>query len=97
MAIVMIMEWPGFTAAKYDDILRITNIAGDPPAGNTFHVAAMDGDTLRVVDVWQSPEQFEAFTQSRLMAAVQQAGITSQPNIKVLPAHNILTPGYNAK
>jgi hypothetical protein len=97
MAIVMIMEWPSVSIEKYEDVRRITNFEGDPPAGGVFHVAAHDGQMLRVVDVWQSAEQFEAFTQSHLMPAVQQAGITTQPNITMLPAHNIFTPGYNPK
>ena len=33
----------------------------------------MDGG-MRVVDVWESPEAFQAFAQERLAAAFQEAG-----------------------
>jgi hypothetical protein len=97
MAIVMIMEWQGVDLKGYEEVRRITNFEGDPPAGGMFHVAALDGDRLRVVDVWESAEAFQAFVQARLMPATQQAGITAQPDVKILPAHNIFTPAYNPK
>jgi hypothetical protein len=93
MAIVMSMEWPGVTAAQYDELKRITNFENDWPDGGMFHVAALDGDTLRVTDVWESAEKFQAFADSKLMPCVQQMGITSQPNISILPAHNVFNPG----
>jgi hypothetical protein len=89
----MSMEWPTVTAAQYDEVKRITNFENDTPAGGIFHVAALDGDVLRVVDVWESAEQFQAFVDSRLMPCVQQLGITAQPTISILPAHNVFNPG----
>ena len=93
MAIVMSMEWPGVTAAQYDELRRITNFENDQPPGGTFHVAAVDDNGLRVFDVWESPEQFQAFVDSKLMPCVQQLGITSQPVITILPAINVFNPG----
>jgi|EndMetStandDraft_3_1072993.scaffolds.fasta_scaffold725460_2 hypothetical protein len=93
MAVLMSMEWPGVSAAQYDEVKRITNFENDWPAGGMFHVAALDGDTLRVVDVWESPEQFQAFVDSKLMPCVQQLGITQEPKISILPAHNVFNPG----
>jgi len=93
MAIMMVMEWPNVTAAQYDELKRITNFENDWPDGGLFHVAAIDGDKLRVTDVWESPEKFQAFVDSRLMPAVQQMGVTSQPNISIYPAHNVFNPG----
>jgi hypothetical protein len=58
-----------------------------------FHVAAVDDSSLRVVDVWESPEQFQAFVDSKLMPCVQKMGITSQPVITILPAINVFNPG----
>jgi hypothetical protein len=58
-----------------------------------FHVAAVDDNGLRVFDVWESPEQFQAFVDSKLMPCVQQLGIASQPLITILPAINVFNPG----
>jgi hypothetical protein len=92
MAVMMTMEWPGVSAAQYDELKRITNFENEWPDGGMFHVAALDGDVLRVVDVWQSAEQFQAFVDSRLTPTVQQLGITTQPSVSVLPAHNVFNP-----
>ena len=96
MAIMMSMEWPGVSAAQYDEVKRITNFENDWPAGGVFHVAALDGDTLRITDVWERAEDFQAFVASRLMPCVQQLGITSQPNVNIYPAHNVFNPGAPA-
>jgi hypothetical protein len=36
MAIVMSMEWPGVSAAQYEEVRRITNFENDQPPGGTF-------------------------------------------------------------
>jgi hypothetical protein len=97
MAIVMMMRWPGATLAEYEDVRRISNFEGDPPVGGLLHVCAADGDGLRITDVWESAEDFQRFVESRLMPAVAQAGIQSEPQIEIYPAHNLFTPGYTAK
>jgi hypothetical protein len=43
-------------------------------------------DGLRVVDVWESPEKFQAFGE-KLMPLAQQAGLQPAEPI-VFPAHN---------
>lgn len=94
MAIVMIMEWPDVDLAGYEGVKRITNFENEVPPGGMFHVAALDGTTLRVIDVWESAEQFQAFVEAKLMPATKDLGITSQPVVKILPAHNIFAPAY---
>jgi hypothetical protein len=93
MAVMMIMEWPTVTLEGYEKVRQLTNFESDPPAGGMFHVAALDGDRLRVVDVWETAEQFQAFVEARLMPATQQAGITAAPEVKILPAYNVFFPG----
>ena len=93
MAIVMIMEWEDVTPAQYDEVKRVTAFETDVAPGGIFHVAAFDGNTMRVTDVWETPEHFQAFVDSRLTPCVQQMGITSQPTVTVLRAHNVFNPG----
>ena len=55
------------TAAKYDEVLRQLEAAGDfPPDGMQYHVCFGSDQDLRVSEIWQSREQFEAFGE-RLM------------------------------
>ena len=92
MAILMMMEWPGVTPAQYEEVKRITNFENEWPDGGKAHVAAFEDGVLKVVDIWDSAEQFQAFAESKLMEAAQQAGATSQPDVKILPAHNVFIP-----
>ena len=97
MAFVMIMQWEGVSLEQYEAARRAVDWEQDLPVGALFHVAAHDGTSLRVTDVWQSPEQFQAFVDTRLMPATQKLGITHPPKVEVLPAHAIFAPGYNPK
>lgn len=97
MAVAMFMSWDGVTLQQYDEVRRLTNFEADPPAGGVFHSASHDGTALRVFDVWATPEAFQAFADTRLMAAVQQLGITTEPKVEILPQYNVFTPGFNPK
>jgi hypothetical protein len=62
MAIVLRATTPGFTAAKYDELVRKLEAAGaGSPAGRIYHVAFGDPENLRVSDIWTSREAFEQF------------------------------------
>ena len=94
MAIVMIMEWPDVDLAGYEGVKDVTNFENDIPPGGMFHVAALDGTTVRVIDVWESAELFQSFVENKLMPATKDLGISSQPVVKILPAHSIVAPAY---
>lgn len=97
MAVMMSLTWPGFSQAQYDALRNIVHWEGDPPPGALYHVAAFEGDTIHVVDVWDSADQFNAFVGARLMPAVQAQGITTQPDVTIRPAHAVWAPGYTPK
>lgn len=89
MSIVMSMEWAGITQDQYNQVMRNLDLDKNPPAGAIFHVAGFTSGTLRVLDIWESQQAFERFQKDRLPAAVQKAGITSQPKVQFYPVHNI--------
>ncbi len=98
MAVLMLMEWSGVTQQQYDSVRRIVDFEGKAPAGGLFHVAAVTPTGLRVVDLWERAEDFQAFVETRLMPGVRQAGIdAAEPQVQVLPACNVFTPGYLPK
>jgi heme-degrading monooxygenase HmoA len=59
-----------------------------------FHVAASNGNGLRITDVWESAEDFQNFVESRLMPGVKQLGIEGEPKVEIYPAHRIFAPAY---
>src|SRR5262245_47602867 len=95
MAVAMFMEWPGVTQEQYDAVIEDLNLDQNPPDGGLFHLASLTDDGLRVVDLWESAEAFDAFSAERMMPAVQNAGIESVPTIDVLPVHNVYAPGLD--
>ncbi len=89
MAVVMSMEWPGVTPEEYDRVVELLDLETSPADGGLFHVAGFEGGALRVVDIWESPEHFEQFRDTRLLRAVQEAGLErGQPNVRVYEVHN---------
>ena len=65
MAVFMEMELP-VTPDQYDAVEAAMNPQENPPDGLIAHTARLDGDTLRILDVWESPEAFGAFAESQL-------------------------------
>ena len=92
MATVMLMEWQGVTPEQYTRVMSNLGLDSKPPVGGIFHVAGFSGAALRVLDIWESQQAFESFQRDRLTAAVQKAGITTQPTVQFFPAHNIYAP-----
>jgi len=46
------------TPDQYDAVDAAINPKGDPPDGLLAHSARFDGDTLKVLDIWESPSAF---------------------------------------
>lgn len=88
MAVVMKMRWEGVTPEKYDAVRDIAQWETDVPEGAIFHVVWFTDGGANVIDVWDSPEQFEAFGE-RLMPATAQVGIDTEPQIEFEPAHRV--------
>ena len=63
------------TAEQYDESIRRLDEAGPwPPDGLDYHVCFGSDGTLRVSEIWDSKEQFEAFGQ-KLMPLLSDIGI----------------------
>ncbi len=90
MSIVVRFTPRGMTAEKYEDATRRMTEAGleFPPEGCDYHVCfGSDGD-LRVSEIWDSKEQFDAFGE-RLMPVLADAGIEFSGAPEIFEVHNI--------
>ena len=62
MAIAVVFTPPSMSAEQYDEIIRKLKSAGaGKPKGRLHHFCYGSGEQLRVFDMWDSPESFEAF------------------------------------
>ena len=77
------------TAQKYDETIRRMEDGGDwPPDGLEYHVCFGSDDNIRVSEIWDSQEQFDAFGE-RLMPILADMGIEpGEPEL--LEVHNII-------
>jgi len=90
MSIVVRFSPSALTAKTYDETIRQLKNAGEwPPAGLDYHVSFGSDGNLKVSEIWNSREQFEAFGK-RLMPILASVGIqfTNPPDI--FEVHNII-------
>jgi len=59
-----------------------------PPEGLDYHVCFGSEGNLRVSEIWDSREQFEAFGE-RLMPVLAEAGIEFSGEPEVFEVHNV--------
>jgi hypothetical protein len=62
---------------------------GTLPDGGLFHWVTKTDDGLRVTDVWETREQFEAFAEAQIGPYTQEVGLP-EPQIAFFEVHNYL-------
>jgi hypothetical protein len=95
MPVAMSMQWPGITEKEYRAVMQELQLDSHPPKGALFHVAGFTQGALRVLDVWESAEAFQTFSDQRIMPAVKKVGITTQPKVEIYPAYNLYVPAMS--
>ena len=95
MAVAVQMDFEGATLEQYDQICGKMGLApkGPGPKGAISHFATMTESGLRVVDVWESQEQFEQFAQENIGPYSQEVGLPNPPSLQFFEVHNYFTPG----
>jgi hypothetical protein len=95
MAIGVQLDFPGGSLAQYDQVIQKMGFRpGGPGApGGLFHWVAKTDSGIRVVDVWESRDQFEKFSAEKIGPLTAQVGITQPPKITFFEIHNYLTKG----
>jgi hypothetical protein len=89
MAVAMFMSWSGVTSAQYDAMMGRLELDANPPAGGVLHLAAVADERLQVCEVWQTEQAFQSFLEHRLMPVVAELGLTGEPEIQIIPLHNL--------
>jgi hypothetical protein len=89
MAVAMFMHWPGVTPDQYDAVMARLGLDASPAAGGVLHVAALTDEGLEVCDVWQTEQAFQSYLEQRLLPVVSELGISGEPEIRLVPLHNL--------
>jgi hypothetical protein len=91
LAVIMEMEMQ-VTPDQYDAVDAAIDPESDMPDGLIAHSARFDGDTLKILDIWESAEAFGAFAESRLGPAIGETlgdDAPEQPQPKFTELHNV--------
>jgi hypothetical protein len=82
MAITVLFTPPSLSASQYDETIKqLENAGAGAPQGRLYHVCFGTGTNLRVMEVWESQDAFNAFGPT-LIPILQQVGIDpGQPDI----------------
>jgi uncharacterized protein YciU (UPF0263 family) len=80
MAVVLTLKWPGCTKAQYDQLLELADWENEPARNGIFHVVWWEGDTMGIVDVWESQQDWQNFFDERLSPHFEAVRVTGQPD-----------------
>ncbi len=87
--IVAIYDVSDQTAHQYDQLIKELEEAGaGSPEGRLYHVACSKGSGYLVVDVWESGDQLEQFSQTLVPIIQKLGGTPIEPQI--YPVSNIV-------
>jgi hypothetical protein len=95
LAVAVDMKFPGATLEQYDEVIQKMGFSPEgkgAPAG-LFHWVSETDEGIRVVDVWESKEQYEKFAQEQIGPITQEAGVPAPPEVTYYEVHNYLTAG----
>lgn len=95
MAIAVQLDFEGATLEQYDEACTRMGFApmGPGPEGAISHFATMTDAGLRVVDVWQTREQFDQFVAEKIGPITQELGFGGPPAMQFFEVHNYFLPG----
>ena len=89
MSIVVRFNPKGLTIQKYDEVnRRLEESGGFSPDGLDYHVCFGSDGNLRVSEIWDSREQFEAFGE-RLRPILTDVGIEVSAEPEIFEVQNI--------
>jgi hypothetical protein len=78
------------TLDQYDEVMRRLEGSGEMPAdGFDYHVAFLSGGQLLVSEVWDSPEQLQAFGR-RIMPLLADVALEHSGQPEIFQVHHIV-------
>jgi len=95
MAVAVIMDFKDTSLEQYDEVLNKMGFSpgGAGAKGGLFHWVTKTNGGIRVTDVWESKEQYEAYAAERIGPLTAEAGISGPPEVTYAEVYNYLTAG----
>jgi len=95
MAVAVVMDFNGATLEEYDRVLeKMGFTAGGPgPPGALSHWVMKTDNGIRVTDLWETREMFDAFALRQIGPITVEVGFPEEPEVTYFEVHNYLTTG----
>jgi hypothetical protein len=92
MAIAIQLDFPGTTLDQYDEVIKRMGLSGgqSTPPNALFHWVTKTDEGIRVVDVWESREAFDKFSEEQIGPITQAVGVPAPSNVEYYDVHNYL-------
>jgi len=91
MAFAIAFKPAAMDGAQYDECIRRLEAAGaGAPEGRLYHACHGTGNQLRVFDIWDSMEAFQAFGPT--LGPILQAIGVDPGSPEISPIHNVVAP-----
>ena len=96
MAVGVQIDVKGATLDQYDQAIeRLGLLRGGPSVPQElFHWVTKTDEGYRVVDVWESRQDFEQFLNTKLRIVWPEVGISDLPVIQYFEVHNYFSGGH---
>jgi hypothetical protein len=93
MAVAVVLDFEGATLDQYDKTCELMGLTprGPAPEGALFHWVTETDGGVRVTDVWESQELFDAFAEQKIGPLSAQAGFPGPPRVTTYAVHNYFT------
>ena len=97
MAVLVTQELEGVRQEFYDGVNARLGVDSNPPSGLIIHTSGATEVGWRVVDVWESADDYRRFAEERIGPAVagyaQEAGIEpGPPQVSVVELYDVIRP-----
>lgn len=89
MPTAFILDFDG-TLDQYDEVVEKMGLGGKTAPGGIYHWVAETDDGFRVVDVWESAEAFQKFSEEKIGPLSAEAGL-GEPKVSQYEVHNTMT------
>jgi uncharacterized protein YciU (UPF0263 family) len=87
MAVVLTLKWQGATKEQYDRLLELVDWENEPARNGIFHVVWFEDDSMGIVDVWESQQDWQRFFDERLAPHFAAVGVTGEPEAQFHDVH----------
>lgn len=92
MAVVAEVVLRGVSRDQYDAVRQAAGWLAEGPVGGLGHLTWWESDDCHSVDAWEDEAAFDVFATDRLGPAMDQVGVSVEPQVTFHAAHEVFLP-----